>query len=62
MYKHYIEEYHRTRDWFEELDSDKEVKWRKIWDENLDRVKGNIPRKLSKESKGKEEERQRRGR
>jgi len=30
---------HKIRDRFEELDSDKKEKWRKIWNDDLDTVK-----------------------
>lgn len=50
--EHYVEECHKMRSWFVELDENKEEIWSKSWNEDLDTMKGNLLRKLWKERNG----------
>lgn len=44
--KHYIEECVEMKKWFNDLGDNNEKKYRKIWNDELDEIKGTIIKRL----------------
>lgn len=43
---HYVEKCYRVKDWFMELGRNKKEMWERVWNDELDKVKGNVLTKL----------------